>query len=125
MNSIQLRFLLFLLFCITTRVLLVILAKYVDKYYLPYLGGIAVVIAVSFLVIYLGGYRRTGLETMGQTIWWNNLRPVHAILYLTFAVLAFRRDDYSWVPLAVDVVIGFTAFMVYHGYSGNFKKLIK
>ena len=103
------RFLLFLLFCITARVLLVILAKYVDKYYLPYLGGIAVLIAVSFLVIYLGEYRQTGLETLGQTIWWNNLRLVHAVLYLTFAVLAFRQNDYSWVPLAVDVVIGFTS----------------
>ena len=25
--------------------------------------------------------RKTGLEVFGDKIWWNNLRPIHGILY--------------------------------------------
>ena len=40
------------------------------------------IMGIGFLTIYFGGYRKTGLETGGNKIWWNNLRPLHGILYL-------------------------------------------
>ena len=35
--------------------------------------------------IELGDYRKTGKEVFGSKIWWNDLRPVHASLYILFA----------------------------------------
>ena len=39
------------------------------------------VIALGFITIYVFGWRKTGLETMGAPIWWNDLRPLHGALY--------------------------------------------
>ena len=62
MNLIQKRFLLFIFGCITTRFLFVYIAKNISKKYLPYLGALAVIPATGFLIIYFGGYRKTGVE---------------------------------------------------------------
>jgi hypothetical protein len=119
------RFALFLFGCITVRTLFVIVAKVINKDYLPILGIIALIIGLGFLIIYLGGYRKTGPEVMGQEIWWNDLRPVHALLYFTFAILAFRKSDYAFIPLLLDVFIGIGAFIYYHYTSNNFVRIFK
>ena len=114
MNNIQLRFLLFLCGCIVTRFLFVIIAKYINKKYLPYLGIIALIPAIGFIIIYLGDFRKTGAEVFGKQIWWNNLRPIHAVLYILFALLALKKNKYSWIPLLIDVIIGLISFLLYH-----------
>lgn len=119
MNDIQKRFFLFLVLCIGTRSLLVYLAKTVDKQYLQYMGILALIPAIGFITIYLLDLRKTGAEVFGGKIWWNNLRPVHGLLYLTFAILAINKNDYSWIPLLIDVTIGLLAFLHYHYNSGN------
>jgi len=124
MTVIQQRFIAFLLFCIPTRFLFVYMAKIIPVSYLPYLGLLALLPATGFLIIYFGGYRKTGGETFGQKIWWNYLRPVHAILYYTFAWLALNKNTYAFVPLLVDVVIGLIAFLFYHYSVNSFAKLI-
>ena len=125
MNDTTKRFILFLFGCIAARVIFVLIAKYIDSKYLPYLGALALLTSVSFLIIYFSGLRKTGPETFGKKIWWNNLRPVHATMYLIFAVLAFNKNKNSWVPLAIDVIIGFLAFINYHSKNGSFKLLFK
>ena len=124
MNLIQKRFLLFIFGCITTRFLFVYIAKNISKKYLPYLGALAVIPAMGFLIIYFGGYRKTGGETFNQKIWWDYMRPVHAILYLTFAYLAFKKSSESYKPLLLDVILGLLSFLHYHYTAGNFKKLL-
>lgn len=123
MNTTQKRFVLFLFGCIAVRSLFVIIAKNVNKKYLPSLGLLALLPAIGFLTIYFGGYRKTGGEVFGNKIWWNELRPVHASLYLMFAYLAFNKSDIAYVPLLIDVIIGLTVFLIYHGSIGSFKKL--
>ena len=114
MNNIQKRFFLFLFCCIGVRFLFVLIAKYINKDYLPYLGIIALIPAISFIIIYLGNYRKKGREVFGSNIWWNNLRPVHASLYILFALLAIKKNMYSWIPLLIDVMIGLFSFLLYH-----------
>ena len=75
------------------------------------LGLIALLPALGFLTIYLGGYRKTGDETFGQKIWWNNLRPIHSLLYFTFAYLAINQHKLAYMPLLIDVTIGILAFL--------------
>ena len=123
MNTIQKRFLLFLFGCIVVRFLFVVVAIKINKKYLPYLGMLSILPAIGFIYIYLGGYRKTGGETFGQKIWWNNLRPVHAILYLTFAYLAINKSSQSYKPLLIDVLVGLLSFLIYHYTIGSFSKL--
>ena len=121
MNNIQKRFLLFLLGCIGVRSLFVIIAKYINTNYLKFLGYLALLPAIGFIYIYLTGTRQTGPETLGDKIWWNDLRPVHACLYLLFAYNAIIGNTHSWIYLLADVLIGLISFLIYHYVKGDFK----
>ena len=121
MNNIQKRFLLFLLGCIGVRSLFVIIAKYINTNYLKFLGYLALLPAIGFIYIYLTGTRQTGPETLGDKIWWNDLRPVHACLYLLFAYNAIIGNTHSWIYLFADVLIGLISFLIYHYVKGDFK----
>lgn len=123
MNSIQKRFVLFLFGCIVARLSLVYISKTYTSY-LRFLGLVAIVISIGFFSIYITGSRKTGLETGGEPIWWNNLRPVHGLLYLLFAILALQKNEKAWVVLLVDVILGLMAFLTFHYKQGNFAKLI-
>jgi hypothetical protein len=114
MNTIQKRFLLFLIGCIGSRLLLVYLAKNVSLNYLKYMGYLAFLPAFGFIYIYLTGTRKTGAEVFGDKIWWNNLRPIHALFYFLFAYNAINGNKSAWIYLLVDVLFGLTSFLTYH-----------
>lgn len=123
MNDIQKRFALFLIGCIGLRLFFVYLAKS-KQAYLPYFGAFALLPGIGFLYIFATDTRKTGAEVFGDEIWWNNLRPVHGLLYLLFGVLALQKKSYSWLILLIDVCVGLTSFLIYHSAKGNFTKLI-
>ena len=115
MNSIlQKRFLLFLIGCIGTRSLLVYIAKNIDTQSLKYMGYITLIPAFGFIYIYLTGTRKTGAEVFGDKIWWNDLRPIHAMLYLLFSYNAINGYKYAWVFLLIDVLFGLASFLIHH-----------
>jgi hypothetical protein len=72
-------------------------------------------IGLSFIIIYLNGWRKTGLETEGRLIWWNDIRPLHGFMFIIFSLLNFLNFKYSWIFLALDLIIGLIAFF-YHYY---------
>ena len=119
MNNLQKRFLMFLIGCIGVRSLFVIIAKYINTKYLKYLGYLALLPAIGFIYIYLTGSRKTGPETFGEKIWWNNLRPIHSILYFLFAYNAIIGNAQSWIYLLVDVVFGLLSFLIHHYVNGD------
>ena len=123
LNTIQKRFLLFLIGCIGTRTAIALYAKYASISILSVLGYLALLPAIGFTIIYLTGVRKTGAEVFGDKIWWNNLRPLHAFLYFTFAYMAINKNRNSWLVLAMDVAIGLMAFMVHHYREGNMVKI--
>jgi hypothetical protein len=120
MNNFQKRMLMFLIGCIGVRSLFVLIAKYTNANYLKYLGYLALIPAIGFLYIYLTGSRKTGPETMGEKIWWNDLRPIHAILYFLFAYNAIKGNKQSWMFLLADVFFGLISFLIYHYSNGDF-----
>jgi hypothetical protein len=124
MNDLQKRFLMFLIGCIGVRSLFVIIAKYVNTQYLKYMGYLALLPAIGFIYIYLTGSRKTGAETFGEKIWWNNLRPIHSMLYFLFAYNAINGNKQAWIYLLVDVLFGLISFLVHHYVNGDFFKLI-
>jgi len=124
MNQLQQRFLMFLIGCIGTRSLFVILAKCIHTDYLKYLGYLAFIPAIGFMYIYVSGSRKTGAEVFGETIWWNDLRPIHSILYFLFAYNAIQGNKQSWIFLLFDVFIGLISFIQHHYVNGNFSKVL-
>ena len=124
MNPIQIRFILFLFGCIGMRLLFVIIAKNVSIKILHYLGYLALLPAIGFIYIFTTGSRKTGAEVLGDKIWWNNLRPLHALLYGLFAYNAIQGNPNSWLYLFLDVIIGLVSFLTYHYINGDFRKLI-
>jgi len=123
MNDIQKRFLLFLIGCIGTRALFVYVAKNASAIYLPLLGYLALLPAIGFIYIYLTGSRKTGGEVFGEKIWWNDLRPIHSLLYFLFAYNAIIGNNKAWIYLLVDVIFGLSSFLIFHFKNGDFKKL--
>ena len=114
--------LLFLIGCVGARSLFVLIAKSINTKYLKYLGYLALLPAMGFIYIFLTGSRQTGAETFGEKIWWNNLRPIHALLYILFAYNAIRGNRKAWLYLLADVLIGLVFFIIYHS-TALFKKV--
>lgn len=125
MNDLQKRFLLFLIGCIGTRSLFVILAKNANETYLKYMGYLALIPAIGFMYIFFTGSRQTGAEVFGGKIWWNNLRPLHALFYILFAYNAILGRKNAWIYLLLDVIIGLISFLSFHYYNGDFSKVLK
>jgi hypothetical protein len=123
MNKIQKRFLLFMIGCLGIRILIVYLAKTFNKTYLQYMGYLSILPAIGFFYLYLTDSRKTGAEVFGDKIWWNNLRPIHGVLYLLFAYNAINGNKNSWIYLLIDVIIGFISFLTFHYYNNDFRYL--
>ena len=123
MNDIQKRFLLFIFGCITSRLLLVFISKNINNKYLPYLAYISLIPAIGFIILYLGDYRKTGGEVMGGKIWWNDIRPIHASLYILFSLFALKKKSYSWIILLIDTIFGLFVFL-YHYYINNYFSML-
>ena len=124
MNTIQKRFALFLLGCIPVRIMLAYVASIASPWLLKVLASVALVIAFSFFYLFLTGARKTGIETFGQPIWWNKLRPVHGILYLLFAIEAFKGKRTAYKFLALDVIIGLLSFLAFHMWHGDLQRVM-
>jgi hypothetical protein len=114
MITIKERFFLFLVICIGSRLLLVYIAKNISNELLEYMGYLLLLPAISFIYIYLSGTRNTGTGAFGQEIWWNNLRPIHGLLYLLFSYNAIIGNKDAWIYLFIDALFGLTSFLIYH-----------
>jgi len=121
MNTFQKIFLLFIFGCIITRSIFVIIALKIPKIYLPYFGLIGIAIGLGFIYTFITNKKKG--STFGQKAWWHYLRPIHALLYLIFGYLAINKNNYSFIPLLVDVLLGLFSFIIYHLKMGSFKKL--
>ena len=124
MNIIQKRVLLFLIGCIGTRTVFVYLAKNANVTYLKYMGYLSILPAVGFFYLFLTGSRKTGPEVFGDKIWWNDLRPIHGLMYFLFAYNAINGDAFAWIYLLVDVIIGLVSFLLFHYYNNDFSKAL-
>ncbi len=123
MNNLQKRFLLFLIGCIGTRSLFVYIAKNVNTSNLKILGYLALLPAIGFMYFYFSKTRQTGPEVFGDSIWWNQLRPIHALMYFLFAYNAIIGNPNAYLFLLVDVIFGLLSFLVFHYKNGDFALL--
>ena len=106
--------LLFLIGCIGTRAAIAYAAKVVSPSTLQIMGGLALLPAIGFLYLVFVGRRDTGPEVLGGRIWWQQLRLVHAGMYMLFAVMALMKIEGAWKVLAADVLFGLGSFLAHH-----------
>ena len=99
------KFALFLVGCIGARLLLTCIAKKIDTTYLPYIGYITLIMGIGFIFIYMNDLRKIGREAKG-IIWWNELRPIHGLLYILFSIYAIKKKHFAWVVLLLDTLLG-------------------
>jgi len=112
---------LFLIGCIGVRLAISLLAKYIGEkmnWALPYLGLIALIPVMGFIGQFLFGLRERGRGFAGGKIWWSDMRAIHGVLYLLFAMFAIRKKQFAWRVLLIDVLIGLSAWFR-HYYSLN------
>ena len=114
------RVLLFLIGCIGTRAAITYVAYKASPDILQYLGYVALLPAIGFFVIYFKGLRKTGAEVFGEQIWWNNLRPIHGMLYTLFAVSAITQQPHAWMWLLADVLFGLASYIAHRGFGVTF-----
>jgi hypothetical protein len=119
MDKLIVRILLFMIGCMGVRSLFVYVSKNISVEYLPLLGYLALLPAIGFTYIYLTNSRTTGPEVFGDVIWWNYLRPVHALLYTLFACYAISGNKSAWVWLLIDLIVGLVGFLNYHWGGGT------
>jgi energy-coupling factor transporter transmembrane protein EcfT len=124
MLNIQNRFILFIFGCIPARLFLVFLAKYGDRQIRNLVSVITFLIATGFLIIYFGGFRKTGVETGGNLIWWNDLRPLHSLLYYSFTISNYYNYKNAWQILLLDTFIGLSSFLIFHYRNNDFSKIL-
>ena len=114
MNDLHKRFALFLGLCIPSRFLLSYIAKKMPPKYLPFMGCIMLILVITWTYIYLSGTRKTGIETFGGEIWWNELRPLHIGLYFAFALMALNKSRNAYLLIMLDTILGLLFFLKYH-----------
>ena len=114
MISYQRRIILFLSACIAARCGLVLLARFGSPRVLTYLAIFALMVSIGLMYQYLVNPKKPGV--FGGQPWWNDLRPVHSLIYLTFAifVLVLKKPEKAYLMLLLDVLIGFSAFIVHY-----------
>ena len=84
------------------------------KGYTNIIAVFLLLLALGFISIYLTGIRQTGAEVFGDKIWWNNLRPLHALLYFLASALVFLKINTAHLVIYLDTIIGLLAFTWYH-----------
>ena len=111
MNFTQ-QFLLFFVGCIGLRSLFVYLAYLANTTYLRYMGYVAILPAIGHFYLFFNDTRKNGF--FGGKLWWNDLRPIHGLLYFLFAYNAIQGNRHAWIYLLFDVLVGSVAFLVFH-----------
>lgn len=85
---------------------------YPNDKYTDYLAYFFLLAGIITLYLYAFNRRLKSFESGGNT-WWHKIRPIFAILWLSFSTsVFFGYRKYSYIFLLGDVVLGLTAFIV-------------
>ena len=114
MKNIQKRILLFLIGCMGARTALTYTVKNYGLKYRLLISFILLIPALGFTYIYMNDLRKTGAEVFGQQIWWNDLRPFHALMYFIGSYMVYKGKEEAYWPIAFDTMVGLFSFLNFH-----------
>tara|TARA_B100000073_G_scaffold335092_1_gene328344 strand:- start:343 stop:690 length:348 start_codon:yes stop_codon:yes gene_type:complete len=112
MKVVNKRILLFIFGCISARLLLIVITKNIPLKNLPYLSPLFLTMGLGFLYYFLS--KKDKGFTFDQKAWWQFLRPIHSILYIVTAYLAYSKNRKSYLVLTLDLFIGIVFFILHH-----------
>ena len=69
-------------------------------------------LGIGSIYHYLTKYRKKG--AFNQHIWWDYLRPVHGILYLSSSYFIFNKSFKFVYLLFLDIILGILGHIHYH-----------
>ena len=104
----NLRAILFIWFCIPTRLFLAWLPQVMPRH-LRKLGLIVSMMAAGTLYLAVTNGRMNAVESGGKT-WWAPFRFIHGALLSAAAAMLIKNDKNASLPLAIDAMIGIAAF---------------
>lgn len=107
----QIRMYTFLIGCIGTRLLIAYMAKIMNTKYLQYTSIPALIIGVTMIYLYATNQRQYGYEAGGK-IWWNKQRPYHGLLFIIYALMAYKKNKYAYVLLLIDALFGLINYLL-------------
>jgi hypothetical protein len=92
-------------YCVPARVVVGVVVWFLPERWLPLAGCIALA-GVAGLLYRTFTYDEKQLGAFNQRVTWNTLRPLHAMIWTLFAVLALSKNPHSkWIPF-IDVGFG-------------------
>lgn len=112
--------------CIPARLLIALIAAKIPKDYLKILGAIMLLPAIGIMTIYLFGSKTADsqLQWLGEEkVWWGAYRPLHGIIYFTFAIMAMKGDKNAWYAIVADAVVGSFLFIQNQVEKGTIDQL--
>ena len=107
------------LFCLIIRTGLIYLAYLSVKATNPNYGIVfsLIYLTLSVGIFYHFVFKPRQKGAFGQEIWWDYLRPVHAVIYLYVSYLIYEKNM-AFIPLLVaDNLIGLIGHAFYHYYN--------
>ena len=110
--------------CFPVRLLLAYIVKHLSNKALIYSGYLAIVISLLFIKSYLEYKPNLSIGAFGGKVWWENMRALHASIYLLYGLLSIKKYNKSWIVLLIDAFLGAIAFS-YHYRNSMYKILIK
>jgi nicotinamide riboside transporter PnuC len=107
--------------CVVLRSFIVALAAHLgsklDKSWLNALVVVFVLFSMLFYRKYMKHFTQTAqVGLFGGTVWWNDMRLLHSVIYGLFGALAILNAPHAWALLLMDVVLGIVA-VGHHYYN--------
>lgn len=114
----------FIIFCIPTRLLMVLIAwaiihKYKSNVVRYATGILGIIIGVTFIYLHFSGIRQLSVD--GNKVWWNRL--IHSLFYLAFGIMMLINHKKAYLLLLGDAIYGSGSFIVHHIKNGDFDSL--
>lgn len=89
---------------------------------LVYRLPIRFIFMVLYLLLSIGALYQYRVKTrkigaFNNKVWWDNLRPIHALLFLCTSIGLFYKYKYSYMFLLLDTLIGIVGYIFIKPYK--------
>jgi hypothetical protein len=68
--------------------------------------------ALGLLYNYL--YKKRKIGAFNNIVWWDDLRPLHALLFISTSILLYIKNPYSYIIPFIDTIIGIIMYLFNH-----------
>ena len=104
----------FFKYCIPTRLLLAYGIYNTPSEYMKYWIAPTAIAGFGFYHEYINYDDSNPINNFGQTVWWNNNRPIHMLFITMFIILILLHNSYAKIIPIANII--FSLFIFYNKY---------